>query len=93
MATADILSSVIMILGTIACVVFIILAIKCKIPRALYIIIAFGCAGLAFVFALNSFHVVTNASGLTGGRPWTIIILAGVMGLGLYTLRNQRKGC
>jgi hypothetical protein len=93
MEAADLLSNLILILGVITAVVFLILTFKRKELRGLHLIIAFGCFGLAIVFGLNSFHVVTNAAGLTGGRPWTIIILSGVMGLGLYSLRNPGRRC
>lgn len=91
MGTADFLSHLILIIGAITGAVCAIVAIKFKDSRGLYCIIALGCLGLAFVFGLNSFNIVVNGSGLTGGRPWTIIIMSGVMGLGLYRLRSHGR--
>mgnify|MGYP003394362949 CR=1 FL=1 len=84
MATADILSTLILISGTLSGVLFIIATIRYKQLRFIFSTIALGSLGLALIFGLNSLHIVANASGITGGRPWTIITLSGIVGLGFF---------
>jgi len=93
MATADVLSLLILIIGAITSSLFLVLTIKRQELRVIYGVITCGSLGLASVFALNTMHIIVPASGMAGGRPWTIVTLAGLMGLGLWSLRNHQRQC
>jgi hypothetical protein len=89
--TADLLSTLIAVLGLISAAMHVILVVRCRELKALNAIIAFGCLWLAVVFGLNSLHLVINAAGMTGGRPGTVVVLAAVMSRAIYSYRNRRR--
>jgi hypothetical protein len=67
--SAEILSALIVLFASIACITYILAAIKQPSQRGLNIIIALSCIWLSVVFLLNSCHIVINSGGMTGGRP------------------------
>jgi hypothetical protein len=91
MTIADFLSCLITLFGILNFIAYTLISIRYKDQRGLNILVAFSSLWLAFIFGLNSLHIVINASGLTGGRPATIGLLATIMSKAIYSFRN--KGC